>query len=36
IAKDLKIPIRFVGAGEKMDDLIEFSADDFVASLFAA
>jgi fused signal recognition particle receptor len=36
IAKDLKIPIRFVGVGEKMDDLIEFSADDFVNSLFAA
>src|ERR1051326_3984097 len=36
IARDLKIPIRFVGVGEKMDDLIEFSADDFVDSLFAA
>jgi len=36
IARDLKIPIRFVGVGEKMDDLIEFSADDFVESLFAA
>ena len=36
IAKDLKIPIRFVGVGEKIDDLIEFSADNFVESLFAA
>ena len=36
IARDLKIPIRFVGVGEKMDDLIEFSADQFVDSLFAA
>lgn len=36
IAKELKLPIRFVGVGEKMDDLIEFSADDFVDSLFAA
>ena len=35
IAKELKIPIRFVGVGEQMDDLIEFSADDFVESLFA-
>jgi fused signal recognition particle receptor len=35
IAKELKIPIRFVGVGEKMDDLIEFSPDDFVESLFA-
>ncbi|PYS38093.1 MAG: signal recognition particle-docking protein FtsY [Acidobacteria bacterium] len=36
IAKELKLPIRFVGVGEKLDDLIEFSADDFVESLFAA
>jgi fused signal recognition particle receptor len=36
IAKELKIPIRFVGVGEKIDDFIEFSADDFVESLFAA
>lgn len=36
IAKELRIPIRFVGVGEQMDDLIEFSADDFVDSLFAA
>jgi len=36
IAKELRLPIRFVGVGEKMDDLIEFSADDFVESLFAA
>jgi fused signal recognition particle receptor len=36
IARELKIPIRFVGVGEKMDDLVEFSAEDFVESLFAA
>jgi fused signal recognition particle receptor len=36
IARELKIPIRFVGVGEKMEDLVEFSADDFVESLFAA
>ena len=36
IAKELRLPIRFVGVGEKMDDLTEFSADDFVESLFAA
>ncbi len=35
IVKELKIPIRFIGTGEKLDDLIEFSADDFVDSLFA-
>ena len=36
IVKELGIPIRFIGTGEKIDDLIEFSADDFVDSLFAA
>jgi fused signal recognition particle receptor len=36
IARDLKIPIRFVGVGEKLDDLVEFSPQDFVESLFAA
>ena len=36
IARELKIPIRFVGVGEQIDDLVEFSADDFVESLFAA
>jgi len=35
IARELKIPIRFVGVGEKIDDLVEFSPDDFVESLFA-
>lgn len=34
IVKELKIPIRFVGIGEALNDLIEFSADDFVDSLF--
>ena len=36
VVKELGIPIRFIGTGEKIDDLIEFSADDFVDSLFAA
>lgn len=35
IARELKIPIRFVGVGEKMDDLVVFSPDDFVDSLFS-
>lgn len=34
ISNELKIPIRYVGIGEKMDDLREFSADDFVEALF--
>ena len=36
IVRELKIPIRFLGTGEQLDDLVEFSADDFVDSLFAA
>ena len=36
IVKELKIPIRFIGTGEKIDDLVEFSADDFIDSLFTA
>lgn len=29
-----KLPIRFVGIGEKIDDLKEFNANDFVTALF--
>ncbi len=35
IAQDLGIPVRFVGVGESLEDLLEFSPDDFVDSLFA-
>jgi len=34
IARELNLPIRFVGVGEKIDDLIPFEPDRFVASLF--
>lgn len=34
IAKELKIPIRWVGIGEGIDDLIEFSPEAYVNSLF--
>lgn len=34
IAKALKIPIKFVGVGEKTDDLIEFSSQQYIDSLF--
>lgn len=34
IAKELKIPIRWVGIGEAIDDLIEFSPEAYVNSLF--
>lgn len=35
ISNELKIPIRFVGVGEKMDDLRDFNADEFAEALFA-
>jgi len=34
IARDLDLPIRFVGVGEQMDDLLPFDHDAFVDSLF--
>lgn len=34
IAKQLQIPIRFIGIGEGIDDLRPFVADDFIAALF--
>jgi len=33
IAQELNLPVRFVGAGEKMSDLLEFSPEAFVDSL---
>jgi fused signal recognition particle receptor len=33
IAKELKIPIRFIGVGEGVEDLKDFSALDFVTAL---
>jgi fused signal recognition particle receptor len=34
IAHDLKLPIRYVGVGEAIDDLIPFSPDEYVDALF--
>jgi len=34
IAHMLKIPIRYIGVGEGIDDLVPFSAKDFAAALF--
>ena len=34
ITNDLKLPIRYVGTGEAIDDLIPFSPDDYVTALF--
>ena len=35
VKQKLGLPVRFVGVGEGMDDLMEFSAEDFVEALFA-
>jgi fused signal recognition particle receptor len=34
IAHDLQLPIRYVGVGEGIDDLVPFSADEYVDALF--
>jgi fused signal recognition particle receptor len=34
IAKQLELPIRYIGVGEQVDDLRPFSADEFVKALF--
>lgn len=35
IRQELNIPVKFVGLGEKMDDLAEFDSEQFVHALFA-
>ena len=35
IARELKLPIRFVGVGEQKDDLLPFDPEQFIESLFA-
>lgn len=35
IAKDLKLPIKLIGVGEKMEDLRDFNSEDFIKALFA-
>jgi fused signal recognition particle receptor len=35
IAHDLRLPIRYVGVGEAIDDLVPFSAEEYVEGLFA-
>ena len=34
IKRELGIPVKFIGVGEKIDDLQPFSADEFVTALF--
>jgi fused signal recognition particle receptor len=34
IARELNLPIRYIGVGEKVDDLLPFDSEAFIASLF--
>ena len=34
IAKELRLPVKLIGVGEKMEDLRDFNPDDFVEALF--
>lgn len=34
IAKELKLPIKLIGVGEKMEDLKDFDSNDFINALF--
>jgi fused signal recognition particle receptor len=36
VCREMKIPVRFIGIGEQMDDLRDFDAREFVDALFAA
>ena len=35
ISRELGLPIRFIGVGEKVDDLLPFDPERFIDSLFA-
>jgi fused signal recognition particle receptor len=35
IARELSLPIRFIGVGEKIDDLLPFDPERFIDSLFS-
>ena len=34
IAKEMNLPVKLVGVGEKMEDLKSFNPDDFINALF--
>ena len=34
IANQFKIPVKFIGVGEQMEDLLVFDKEEFVDSLF--
>ena len=35
IAKELQLPVKYVGVGEKIDDLVEFKPAEFVEALLS-
>ena len=35
IAKELSLPVKLIGVGEKMTDLKQFNASDFIEALFS-
>jgi fused signal recognition particle receptor len=35
ISHQMKIPVRYIGVGEKMEDLLVFDKREFVGSLFS-
>jgi len=35
VAKELKLPIKLIGVGEKMEDLKDFNSNDFINALFS-
>ena len=34
VCSELNVPVKFIGVGEKIDDLQEFNANDFAKALF--
>ena len=36
IRRELGLPVKFIGVGEKIDDMQEFDAEEFVSALFEA
>ena len=34
VAKELHLPVKLIGVGEKMEDLKEFNSSDFIEALF--
>ncbi len=34
VAKELKLPVKLVGVGEKMEDLKTFNSEEFIEALF--